>query len=64
MIFRTAPAVSVVVLSATTLAQIGPDPRTTFQSGVDVVQVGVSVLDRDRKPVRKTAQRQSRFSVQ
>src|ERR1043165_2119879 len=29
-----------------------PQPQATFQSGVDVVQVDVSVLDKDRKPVR------------
>jgi VWFA-related protein len=29
-----------------------PQPQATFQSGVDVVQVDVSVLDKDRRPVR------------
>jgi VWFA-related protein len=29
-----------------------PQPPATFQSGVDVVQVDVSVLDKDRRPVR------------
>jgi VWFA-related protein len=29
-----------------------PQPQATFQSSVDVVQVDVSVLDKDRRPVR------------
>ena len=34
-------------------AQQAPSPsQPTFQSGVDVVQVDVSVLDKDRRPVR------------
>jgi VWFA-related protein len=49
---RTALAVSVVVLSATAAAQVALKPQATFQSGVDVVQVDVSVLDKDRRPVR------------
>src|SRR5688500_13886197 len=32
--------------------QAPPQPQATFQSGVDVVQVDVSVLDKDRRPVR------------
>jgi len=29
-----------------------PQPPRTFRTGIDVVQVDVSVLDRDRRPVR------------
>src|SRR3954470_24834724 len=31
-------------------------PQATFQSGVDVVQVDVTILDKDRRPVRGLAQ--------
>jgi VWFA-related protein len=43
-----------VVLSATTLAQSGPPQaqQPTFRSGVDLIDVDVSVLDKDRRPVR------------
>lgn len=51
------PAVCVLVclagLSIDGRAQQPPSqPPPTFQSGVDVVQVDVSVLDKDRRPVR------------
>jgi VWFA-related protein len=39
------------ILGATLLAQQPPQPPT-FRSGVDIVQVDVSVLDKDRRPVR------------
>ncbi len=38
------------VVAATVLA--GQAPQPTFRSGVDVVQLDVSVLDRNRRPVR------------
>jgi VWFA-related protein len=39
-------------LSLHSRAQQASQPQATFQSGVDVVQVDVSVLDKDRRPVR------------
>jgi VWFA-related protein len=47
----TRTALVVVVLGACLLAQ-GQTERQTFRSGITVVQVDVSVLDRDRHPVR------------
>src|SRR6478672_5405585 len=37
---------------ATLVAQLPVTPQPTFRSGVDVVQVDVSVLDKERRPVR------------
>ena len=45
--------VSLVCLSTPLDAQQPPSqPQVTFQTGVDLVQVDVSVLDKDRRPVR------------
>jgi len=41
--------------------QRGQQPQTTFRGGVDIVQVDVSVLDRDRRPV--TGLSQSDFTI-
>jgi VWFA-related protein len=51
---RLVVVLGAVVLSATTLAQSGPPPaqQPTFRSGVDLIDVDVSVLDKDRRPVR------------
>lgn len=38
-------------VSAVLNAQQSPAPQSTFRTGVDVVQVDVSVLDRERNPV-------------
>lgn len=35
--------------------QAPPTPQTTFRAGVDLVQVDVAVLDKDRRPVRGLA---------
>ncbi len=43
--------IAVVGVSAVLSARQPPAPQTTFRTGVDVVQVDVSVLDRDRNPV-------------
>src|SRR5215210_8536488 len=42
----------IACLSSGGAQQTSPPPQPTFQSGVDIVQVDVSVLDRDRRPVR------------
>lgn len=44
-----AVAACAVALAA---AQQSPTPQTTFRGGVDLVQLDVSVLDRDRRPVQ------------
>jgi VWFA-related protein len=41
----------VIGISAVLAAQQLPAPQSTFRTGVDVVQVDVSVLDRNRNPV-------------
>ena len=43
--------VCVVGVTAMTFAQATPPPQPTFRTGVDLVQVDVSVLDKDRHPV-------------
>ena len=43
--------IAVVGVSAVLSARQPPAPQTTFRTGVDVIQVDVSVLDRDRNPV-------------
>ena len=40
---------SLIALLAT---QQPSGPQATFRTGVDVVQLDVSVLDKDRKPIR------------
>lgn len=47
--FGVAAALSSALLAATLLAQ---QPAPTFRSGVEAVVVDVSVLDKDRRPVR------------
>src|SRR5690349_20662232 len=42
----------VVAIVATLIAQLPASQQPTFRSGVDVVQVDVSVLDKDRRPGR------------
>ena len=41
----------VIAISAGLSAQQPTAPQSTFRTGVDVVQVDVSVLDRNRNPV-------------
>jgi VWFA-related protein len=61
---RSATGVFVCLLGLATLSTDGraqqqpaaTQPPRTFQSGVDVVEVDVSVLDKDRRPVRGLAQ--------
>src|SRR4051812_32236930 len=61
---RSATGVYVCLLGLATLSTDGraqqqpaaTQPPRTFQSGVDVVEVDVSVLDKDRRPVRGLAQ--------
>jgi hypothetical protein len=36
-------------------AQDLPGPQATFRTGIDVIQIDVSVLDRDRRPVHGLA---------
>ncbi len=43
--------VSTIALSALTFAQDTNAPQLTYRTGIDVVQVDVSVLDKDRHPV-------------
>ena len=45
-------AVTALGLAATLLAQGQQAPQPTFRSGVDLIDVDVSVLDKDRRPVR------------
>ena len=45
-------AVSALGLAATMLTQGTPAQQPTFRSGVDLIDVDVSVLDKDRRPVR------------
>ena len=45
-------AVAALGLAATLLAQGQQAPQPTFRSGVDLIDVDVSVLDKDRRPVR------------
>jgi hypothetical protein len=50
------PIFDVLLHAAIRLAQLpNPDPRrpqATFRAGVDLIQIDVSVLGRDRRPVR------------
>ena len=47
------PAWIALALLASLLAQQQPQPPApTFRSGIDVIQLDVSVLDKDRKPIR------------
>jgi hypothetical protein len=41
---------------ATLIAQLATPRQPTFRTGVDVVQVDVSVLDKDRRPLRGLTQ--------
>jgi VWFA-related protein len=43
---------TVIVLALAAVARLPAQDRQTFRSGVDLVQVDVSVLDRDRRPIR------------
>jgi VWFA-related protein len=43
--------VSAIALSALTFAQDPKPPQLTYRTGIDLVQVDVSVLDKDRHPV-------------
>ena len=43
---------AIVVLSAAVALAAQPPQTPTFRSGADVVQIDVSVLDKDRRPVR------------
>src|SRR6476619_6412846 len=43
--------VSAMALSALTFAQDANVPQLTYRTGIDLVQVDVSVLDKDRRPV-------------
>ena len=43
--------VTAIALSALTVAQDTNAPQLTYRTGIDVVQVDVSVLDRDRRPL-------------
>ena len=45
-----------VALVAALVAQVPAAQPPTFRTGVDVVQVDVSVLDKERKPVRGLTQ--------
>jgi hypothetical protein len=45
-------AVAALGLAATMLAQGQQAQQPTFRSGVDLIDVDVSVLDKDRRPVR------------
>src|SRR5919112_3551302 len=45
-------AMLAVESSARLLSQDASPPQSTFRTGVDLVSVDVSVLDRDRRPVR------------
>jgi VWFA-related protein len=45
-------ALGALGLAATLLAQGQPAQQPTFRSGVDLIDVDVSVLDKDRRPVR------------
>jgi VWFA-related protein len=47
-----AVALSLAGAAATSFTQFPSTAQPTFRAGVDVVQVDVSVLDKDRKPVR------------
>ena len=42
---------STIVWSALTFAQDTNVPQLTYRTGIDLVQVDVSVLDKDRRPV-------------
>lgn len=44
-------SVSAIALSALTFAQDTNAPQLTYRTGIDVMQVDVSVLDKDRQPV-------------
>jgi len=44
-------SVSAIALSALTFGQDTNPPQLTYRTGIDVVQVDVSVLDKDRHPV-------------
>src|SRR5258707_5299793 len=59
MTMRAATCVFVCLAGLSIAGRAQPlvfQPQATLQSGVDVVQVDVSVLDKDRRPVRGLAQ--------
>jgi VWFA-related protein len=51
---REVPVVAWLLMLLATLraGQANPPAQSTFRSGIDVIQVDVSVLDRDRRPVK------------